>query len=79
MILNFGDDTTAAAEKKGEEQKEAEVPIEKEKGQEAGIEYEDDDVAPLGGGLWGSPRPPGLAEKMREIAPKRRWTVNERS
>ncbi|EKD18657.1 uncharacterized protein L3040_002084 [Drepanopeziza brunnea f. sp. 'multigermtubi'] len=79
MILNFGDNATAAAEKKGDEQKEAEVPIENEKVQEAGHEYEEDDVAPLGGGLWGSPRPPGLAEKMREIAPKRRWTVNERS
>ncbi|TVY57577.1 hypothetical protein LSUE1_G008990 [Lachnellula suecica] len=39
---------------------------------------EEDDVAPLG--LWGSPRPPGYAEKIREIGtPKRRWTVNERT
>jgi hypothetical protein len=29
-------------------------------------------------GLWGTPRPPGEAEKMREIGMKRRWTVNER-
>lgn len=38
--------------------------------------HEEDDVAPLG--LWGAPRPPGHAEQIREIAPKRRWTVNER-
>jgi hypothetical protein len=37
---------------------------------------EEDDVAPLG--LWGTPRPPGDAEKMRELGTKRRWTVNER-
>lgn len=39
--------------------------------------HENDDVAPLG--LWGAPRPPGVAEKIREIAPKRRWTVSERT
>jgi hypothetical protein len=38
---------------------------------------EEDEVAPLG--LWGSPRPPGVAEKNRELGPKRRWTVNERN
>ena len=35
-----------------------------------------DKVAPLG--LWGAPRPPGDAEKMREVGMKRRWTVTER-
>lgn len=37
---------------------------------------EKDAVAPLG--LWGAPRPPGEAEKMREVGTKRRWTVTER-
>ena len=37
---------------------------------------EKDNVAPLG--LWGAPRPPGDAEKMREVGMKRRWTVTER-
>jgi hypothetical protein len=37
---------------------------------------EKDVVAPLG--LWGAPRPPGDAEKMREAGTKRRWTVTER-
>jgi hypothetical protein len=36
----------------------------------------EDNVAPLG--LWGAPRPPGDAEKMREMGTKRRWTVTER-
>jgi hypothetical protein len=39
---------------------------------------EDDDIAPLGG-LWGSPKPPGHAEQIRETGLKRRWTVNERA
>ncbi|KAI1484817.1 hypothetical protein F5X96DRAFT_662743 [Biscogniauxia mediterranea] len=31
------------------------------------------------GGLWGTPRPPGEAERLRDFtASKRRWTVNER-
>jgi len=31
------------------------------------------------GGLWGAPRPPGEAERLRDFsAHKRRWTVNER-
>ncbi|KAJ1333066.1 hypothetical protein MN608_03056 [Microdochium nivale] len=31
------------------------------------------------GGLWGAPRPPGKAERIRDhTATKRRWTVNER-
>ncbi|KAI5919781.1 hypothetical protein F4810DRAFT_685664 [Camillea tinctor] len=30
------------------------------------------------GGLWGAPRPPGEAERLRDFsASKRRWTVNE--
>jgi hypothetical protein len=37
---------------------------------------EKDVVPPLG--LWGAPRPPGDAEKMREAGTKRRWTVTER-
>ncbi|KAL5316973.1 hypothetical protein ACEPPN_016025 [Leptodophora sp. 'Broadleaf-Isolate-01'] len=70
MILNFGDET-AGVEKATDNDEAIAVEEEKEP------EKEDDDVAPLGG-LWGSPRPPGYAEKIREIAPKRRWTVNER-
>ncbi|KAK7958627.1 hypothetical protein PG988_013475 [Apiospora saccharicola] len=32
-----------------------------------------------GGGLWGAPRPPGEAERIRDLtSSKRRWTVNER-
>ena len=31
------------------------------------------------GGLWGAPRPPGEAERLRDFSStKRRWTVNER-
>ncbi|KAI1100443.1 hypothetical protein F4804DRAFT_45548 [Jackrogersella minutella] len=31
------------------------------------------------GGLWGTPRPPGEAERIRDFtSTKRRWTVNER-
>ncbi|KAI1758698.1 hypothetical protein GGR53DRAFT_215313 [Hypoxylon sp. FL1150] len=31
------------------------------------------------GGLWGAPRPPGEAERIRDFSStKRRWTVNER-
>ncbi|CZT43457.1 uncharacterized protein RSE6_03501 [Rhynchosporium secalis] len=81
MILNFGDENGNST---GNKSVETEVEVEKEKKanenaveEEKGSEMEEDDVAPLGG-LWGSPRPPGHAEKIREIAPKRRWTVNER-
>ncbi|KAL2060855.1 hypothetical protein VTL71DRAFT_8907 [Oculimacula yallundae] len=74
MILNFGDDN-ASADKAAtnENEKGAAVAVE----EEIEPDKEEDEVAPLGG-LWGSPRPPGHAEKIREIAPKRRWTVNER-
>lgn len=68
MILNFGDDNVVVSPHSDEEEQEADK-SEREKDEE-------DDVAPLG--LWGSPRPPGIAEKIREIAPKRRWTINER-
>jgi hypothetical protein len=68
MILNFGSD--GAAESPPPEEEKSVAVAEKEK-------VEEDDVAPLG--LWGMPQPPGDAEKFREIAPKRRWTVNERA
>lgn len=49
-------------------------------------EEEGDEIRPLGSagggggaGLWGSPRPPGDAERLREIGPKRRWTVTQNS
>ncbi|GAW20545.1 hypothetical protein ANO14919_100530 [Xylariales sp. No.14919] len=45
----------------------------------------DEDTAPRpwagtgNGGLWGAPRPPGEAERLRDFsASKRRWTVTER-
>lgn len=62
MILNFGND--------GPSKENVEVT------QSEHREEDENEVAPLG--LWGTPRPPGLAEKIREMAPKRRWTVNER-
>jgi hypothetical protein len=68
MILNFGNSRDEKEER--DEEKENEEAVEDK------AKDEEDDVAPLG--LWGSPRPPGYAEKIREIAPKRRWTVNER-
>lgn len=72
MFPRFEDELTNTTEKLADIQIEAIVP-EKEEEPEA----EEDEVAPLG--LWGSPRPPGHAEKIREIAPKRRWTVHERN
>jgi hypothetical protein len=65
MILNFGNSTTDEKEQEEKENEEA-----------CACDDEEDDVAPLG--LWGTPRPPGYAEKIREMGPKRRWTVNER-
>jgi hypothetical protein len=70
MILNFGNSNIDEKEQDDEEENEDEEAV-ADKSKD-----EDDEVAPLG--LWGSPRPPGHAEKIREIAPKRRWTVNER-
>lgn len=63
MVLNFGDDG-AREPPKSEQLKVAEQ------------HSEEDNVAPLGG-LWGTSKPTGEAEIVREIAPKRRWTVNE--
>jgi hypothetical protein len=68
MILNFGNSNIDEKEQDEEnDNEEAVADRDKDEG---------DEVAPLG--LWGTPRPPGYAEKIREIAPKRRWTVNER-
>jgi hypothetical protein len=67
MILNFGDEEAVISP-----HDDIEPPVDKIDNEH----NEEDEVAPLG--LWGSPRPPGIAEKIREIAPKRRWTVNER-
>lgn len=46
----------------------------------------DEDAAPRlwagtgNGGLWGAPRPPGEAERLRDFSSsKRRWTVTERT
>lgn len=68
MILNFGDKNQVDSSLTGNEKD--------DNGMEKALDDEDDDVAPLG--LWGNPRPPGVAEKIREIGPKRRWTINER-
>ena len=69
MILNFGDDAIESSPLEDDMKDESAV-TESEKDEE-------DDIAPLG--LWGTPRPPGYAEKIRDLAPKRRWTVNERA
>lgn len=74
MILNFGNenDGTVDSPVQADDAKDEAIELdEKEKD-------EDDDVAPLGG-LWGSPRPPGHAEQIRETGQKRRWTVHERA
>lgn len=74
MILNFGT-PDEEVESKTEEKKPEPVFPEAD-------EQEKDDVPPLptgGGGLWGSPMLPSYVEKIREVGPKRRWTVNERS
>lgn len=66
MILNFGNDQVVHSPSQAKQQE-----IEKPRD-------EVEDVAPLGG-LWGSPRPPGHAEQIREAGQKRRWTVSERA
>ena len=63
MVLNFGGDD-AREQKKPEATKIAEQ------------QSEEDNLAPLGG-LWGAHKPTSEAEIVREMAPKRRWTVNE--
>jgi hypothetical protein len=65
MFLNFGDDGSTQSPPS----KTQDITMET-------AQLEEDDVPPLGG-LWGMPRPPGKAERIREMAPKRRWTVNE--
>ena len=72
MILNFGNDGTTDSPTQIEtEGDDNDMQDENETGEE-------DDVAPLSG-LWGTPRPPGQAEQIRETGHKRRWTVNERA
>lgn len=75
IILNFGN-TEPEATKQG-------PPLVNENTHavvfEAAQEKEEEpleEVAPLG--LWSGARPPAYGEMVREIAPKRRWTVNER-
>lgn len=70
MILNFGND--GAAEEANDQ-----LPLVREASRESGFSQENEDVPPLG--LWGAPRPPGEAERTREMAPKRRWTVSDKS
>ncbi|KUJ16659.1 uncharacterized protein LY89DRAFT_684766 [Mollisia scopiformis] len=76
MILNFGDDGANDLKREDEKENPAVSLLDEKIGPTHAVEEKEDDVAPLG--LWGSPRPPGYAEKIREIRPKRRWTVNER-
>jgi broad specificity phosphatase PhoE len=64
MFLNFGDVGTSQQSKTNEF------------AVEEAAQLEGDDVPPLGG-LWGMSKPPGEAERMRDLAPKRRWTLNE--
>jgi len=53
------------------------------RGLDGTCEEEKDEVralsSPKGIGLWGSPRPPGDAERLRAEGHKRRWTVTEKS
>ena len=69
--------TTEEENKKQQQQKEAKAEEEEE-------DRFDDAVPHLwagtgNGGLWGAPRPPGEAERLRDFSStKRRWTVNER-
>jgi len=53
------------------------------RGLDGACEEERDEVrslaSPKGIGLWGSPRPPGDAERLRAEGHKRRWTVTEKS
>jgi hypothetical protein len=65
MVLNFGGDG-------------AREPPKSEQPNVAEKHSEEDNLAPLGG-LWGSSKPTGEAEIVRDIALKRRWTVNEPS
>lgn len=65
MFLNFGDDGTSPPILKSHE-----FAI------QDNTRLEEDEVPPLGG-LWGIPRPLRETERLREMAPKRRWTVNE--
>lgn len=72
MILNFGNDGATDSLTQTKVEREDDAVRDENEGDE------EDDVAPLGG-LWGSPRPPGQAEQIRETGHKRRWTVNERA
>lgn len=63
MVLNFGDDG-------------AREPSKTDPPKTAEQQDEDDNLSPLRG-LWGAARPTGEVEIVREMAPKRRWTVNE--
>lgn len=71
MILNFGDDsgeTTPMPEKVNMMEEFRFVQTQ---------DHEDESITSQG--LWGAPLPPDEAEKNREQAPKRRWTVTERT
>jgi hypothetical protein len=78
MVLNFGtsDDTSTSPKsvsgqlaKTLSKSQQAEVVDEEQS--------EEDELPPLGG-LWGSPKVAvGDADIVRQVAPKRRWTVNE--
>ena len=85
IMLNFGSDTARDAKPLDQtldtQQKveEAEIEVVKEMDKEEKGETcddEDDDLAPLGGGLWGKPGTPGYG--VRDGV-KRRWTVIERA
>ncbi|KAG9238873.1 hypothetical protein BJ875DRAFT_532027 [Amylocarpus encephaloides] len=77
MIINFGTDGGTETLKGSSLEHTSPLVIEtKAYHEDIPEHHEEDEVAPLG--LWGSPGPPGIAEKQRETAPKRRWTVNER-
>lgn len=78
MVLNFGDDEKPPTPQP--DNKEKRVAFIEEHPQEADEDRQIEDMEAEFSkpGLWGTPRPPGEAERNREFAPKRRWTVTQR-
>jgi hypothetical protein len=77
MVLNFGGDAAYETPPAIEEIKKDAVANVIDKIDEIKERDDVDVVAPLG--LWGAPRPPGDAERLREAGNKRRWTTTERA
>lgn len=71
MIMNFGNDENTPPSEPANIEELHEADNEKGKKRD-----EEDDVSPLG--LWGAPKH-AHTDMIRDFAPKRRWTVNERA